>query len=233
MDGIIVVNKPSGITSYDVIRFLKRSCEVHDKIGHCGTLDPLAQGVLVVCIGKATKLSSMFMRLDKEYIAKMVLGQKTDTDDITGRIIKKEKSVYVNNAQVQEVITAFTGKIQQVPPSVSAIKHNGSPLYKLYRKGIVVIPEVRKVLIKEIEILCINIPYVEFRVVCSKGTYVRALCRDIGEKLGCGAVQTELKRTRVWDLTLKDSFTLQEIKKLGIEKTLMNLSDIKLSYKPV
>ncbi|HNS33213.1 MAG TPA: tRNA pseudouridine(55) synthase TruB [bacterium] len=222
MDGIIIVNKPSGITSYDVIRFLKRNFIFKDKIGHAGTLDPLAEGVLIVCMGRATRLSSSLMGLEKEYIAKMLLGKKTDTDDIDGKIIE-EKPVSVNEERIREVFPEFNGEIEQVPPVVSAIKHKGQPLYKLYRKGIPVKPGVRKVLIKEIEILGIKASHVEFRVVCSKGTYIRALCRDIGDRLGCGGVQIELKRTRVGNFTLKHSMTLEDIKKTGIEKSLIKI----------
>ena len=196
MDGIINVNKPKGITSYDVIRFIKRNFELMDKIGHAGTLDPLAEGVLIICIGRATKLSRFFMELEKEYWAKLLLGTITDTLDLEGKITEK-RDVNVKVEDVKEVLKNFEGEIEQIPPSVSAIKYKGRPLYKFYRKGIVISPRPRKVYIKEITLLKVELPYVEFKVVCSKGTYIRALCRDIGEKLGCGGIQAELKRLRI------------------------------------
>lgn len=222
MDGIIIVNKPSGITSYDVIRFLKRNYSIRDKIGHAGTLDPLAEGVLIVCIGKATKLSSSFMGLEKEYIAEMLLGKITDTDDIDGRVVK-EKPVDVAKADVERLIPMYKGDIEQVPPVVSAIKYKGSPLYKLYRKGVGVTPAKRTVFIKEIEILSMELPRVTFRVVCSKGTYIRALCRDIGNELGCGGVQTALKRTKVGTFTIEHSLALEEIKSRGLAESLIKI----------
>ncbi len=216
MNGIVIVNKPRGITSYDVIRFLKRTFRLREKIGHAGTLDPLASGVLIVCIGRATGLSSGFMKMEKEYEARLLLGVTTDTDDTDGTVLE-ERPVDVGEADIRKVVNGFTGEIEQVPPVVSAIKHKGSPLYKLHRKGVAVAPIPRKVFIKKIEILNIDMPYVDFRVTCSKGTYIRALCRDIGNQLGCGGTQTELKRIRVGDYRVEESFTLQDIEKKGIE----------------
>jgi tRNA pseudouridine55 synthase len=228
MNGVVIVNKPKGITSYDVIRFFKRTFRLQDKIGHAGTLDPLASGLLIVCLGKATRLSSTFMRMEKEYVARMLLGVITDTDDIKGEIIKKEP-VNVDETEVKRVINSFIGDIEQVPPVVSAIKHKGKPLYKLHRQGVVVAPCQRKVFIREIEILSLQIPFIDFRVVCSKGTYIRALCRDIGNALGCGGTQTELKRTRVGDYRLDESFTLEDIEKKGIENCLIPIGGINVS----
>jgi len=148
MEGILNINKPEGFTSYDVIRVIKKNFDLKGKkIGHAGTLDPLAEGVLIICIGKATKLSGKFMEFEKEYIAELLLGIKTDTDDIEGEVIEK-KEVNVNEEEVVEVIKSFEGEIEQIPPIVSAIKHKGKPLYKLYRKGIIVTPPPRKVFIK-------------------------------------------------------------------------------------
>lgn len=225
MNGIIVVNKPSGITSYDVIRFFKRKYNLKEKIGHTGTLDPLAQGVLIVCIGKATRLAPLLMGMEKEYVAKMLLGKKTDTDDIDGKVVE-ENPVCVEESQVKEVVMGFKGEIEQIPPIVSAIKHKGKPLYKHYRKGVIVAPSPRKVFIKEISLLNIQIPYIQFRVVCSKGTYIRALCRDIGNKLGCGGTQTELKRTKVGNFLIEDSYTLEEIETIGLEKVFIEMEKL-------
>ncbi len=223
MNGVIIVNKPSGITSYDVIRFFKRTFRLREKIGHAGTLDPLASGLLIVCLGNATRHSSVFMKMEKEYIARLLLGVRTDTDDIDGMVIE-EKPVNVREVDIEKVVANFIGTIEQVPPVVSAIKHKGKPLYKLYRQGMDVTPSPKKVFIKEIEILNVEIPYMDFRVVCSKGTYIRALCRDIGEQLGCGGTQTALKRTRVGDYKIDESYTLEDIEKKGLENCLIPLS---------
>lgn len=224
MDGIIIVNKPTGITSYDVIRFIKKTFyPFRSKIGHSGTLDPLAEGVLIVCIGRATKLSERFMNQEKEYIAKLLLGKKTDTDDIEGKVLE-EKEVNVTGDEVLKVIKDFEGEIEQIPPVVSALKHKGQPFYKLHRKGILVFPSPRKILIKKIEMLNMALPHIEFKVLCSRGTYIRALCRDIGDKLGCGAVQVGLKRTRIGQLSITESLTLKQIEKNGLENSLIPLN---------
>lgn len=220
MDGIILVNKPSGITSYDVIRFIKRTFRLKDKIGHAGTLDPLASGILIICIGKATKMSKLFMNDEKEYEARLLLGVRTDSDDIKGKVIE-EKKVGVSEEEILKVIKEFEGEIEQIPPVVSAIKKKGTPLYKLYRKGISVSPSPRKVLIRRIDIVNISLPYVDLKVVCSKGTYIRSLCRDIGNKLGCGGTQAGLRRTRIGDFKIEDTVTLEELEKNGLEKYLI------------
>ncbi len=226
MDGIISVNKPKGITSYDVIRFIKSEFNFRGKIGHAGTLDPLAEGVLLILIGKATKLSSNLMYLEKEYIATMQLGKKTDTDDIEGEIIET-KEVNVTNEDVIEVIKSFEGKYLQTPPLVSAIKYKGKPLYKLYKKGIIIKPEPKPVVIKKIEIEEIKLPYIRIRVFCSKGTYIRALCRDIGDKLGCGSTQIELKRTRIGPFSIEKSISLQQLKEKGLENSIIPIQKLR------
>lgn len=220
MDGIINLNKPKNITSYDAIRFIKRNFNFSEKIGHAGTLDPLAEGVLIICIGKATKLSRFFMELEKEYWAKLLLGTVTDTLDLEGKVIEK-KDVNVDVNDIEKVLKEFEGEIEQIPPSVSAIKYKGKPLYKLYRKGVVISPKPRKVYIKEIKLLKVDLPYVEFKVICSKGTYIRALCRDIGEKLKCGATQAELTRLRIGPFRIEDSVSLDEVKEKGLENSII------------
>ncbi len=227
MNGIVIVNKPKGITSYDVIRFFKRTFRLKEKIGHAGTLDPLACGVLIVCIGKATRASSLFMKMEKEYEARLLLGVVTDTDDMDGQVIE-EKEVDVTAGEVFEAVSLFKGEIEQVPPVVSAIKQKGSPLYKLYRQGVAVSPPPRTVFVREIEVTGINLPYVDFRVACSKGTYIRALCRDIGNRLGCGGTQVELKRTKIGDYRIEESFTLEDIEERGIANCLIPISGINI-----
>ncbi|MCM8769832.1 MAG: tRNA pseudouridine(55) synthase TruB [Candidatus Omnitrophica bacterium] len=225
MDGLINVNKPSGITSYDVIRFFKRVFRLKDKIGHAGTLDPIAEGVLLVCLGKVTRLSSVLMSLEKEYVATLRLGIQTDTLDIAGKVLN-EQPVNVSPEEVKKAFPRFQGKIQQVPPSVSALKYQGMPLYKHHRKGRVIQPSARTVFIKEIEVLRVALPDVKFRVVCSRGTYIRALCRDIGETLGCGGTQTSLIRTRIGPFRIDTAFGLTEIEKKGLDSALIGFRQL-------
>lgn len=226
MDGIINVYKPKGITSYDVIRILKKTFSIKDKIGHGGTLDPIGEGVLIICIGKMTKISGKLLNFDKEYIAEVLLGIKTDTDDIEGKIIEKREVGEIKEEEIVKTIKSFEGEIEQIPPFVSAIKHKGKPLYKYYRKGVIIQPPPRKVIIKKIDVLKINLPYVEFKVLCSKGTYIRALCRDIGEKLGCGGTQSRLIRTKIGPFKIEDSVKIEDLKRNGIEKYLIYPSEL-------
>ncbi|MCL5408525.1 MAG: tRNA pseudouridine(55) synthase TruB [Candidatus Omnitrophica bacterium] len=227
MEGFININKPSGITSYDVIRFIKKVFHPKEKLGHTGTLDPLASGVLVICAGRATKFSHFFLNMDKEYITTMELGKITDTDDVDGKVLETRSINNITSENIKEVVRGFLGEINQVPPIVSALKLKGEKSYNLYRKGENVVLLPRKVHIKEIEIVDIKIPEVKIRVVCSRGTYMRSLCRDIGEKLGCGATQSELLRTRVGKFTIKDSITLEELAKHPFPHYILPLSFIK------
>ncbi|HOC01960.1 MAG TPA: tRNA pseudouridine(55) synthase TruB [Candidatus Ratteibacteria bacterium] len=228
LNGFLNVNKPSGMTSYDVIRHIKRISNFKGKIGHTGTLDPLASGVLVICIGSATKKAGKFLAMEKEYLATMLLGTTTDTDDIQGKIIETKKidDTTLDIDLINKTIHSFIGEIQQVPPSVSALTRQGVRLYKLHRQGRPVIPEARKVFIYEIDVKKVEIPRVVFKVVCSRGTYIRALCRDIGRKLGYGAVQEALIRTRVGFFSIEQSITLDQLKKDGIKKYLMDTNII-------
>ncbi|MCM8786366.1 MAG: tRNA pseudouridine(55) synthase TruB [Candidatus Omnitrophica bacterium] len=226
MDGILNVYKPKGITSYDVIRILKKEFKIKDKIGHGGTLDPIGEGVLIICLGTTTKILNRFLNFDKEYITEVFLGVKTDTDDIDGNIIEKKEVKNLTEEEIINVVKSFEGEIEQIPPVVSAIKHKGVPLYKYYRKGIKIQPSPRKVFIKKIEVLNISLPYVELKVLCSKGTYIRALCRDIGEKLGCGGTQNKLIRTKVGMFKIEDSVKIDDLRRYGIEKYLMYPSEI-------
>ena len=223
MDGFLNINKPPGITSYDVIRQIKKIPGFKAKIGHTGTLDPLASGVLVICIGSATKKANRFLAMKKEYLATMLLGITTDTDDIQGRIIetKKLQQNIFNENLIRTTIQAFNGEIQQIPPCVSALRKNGVRLYKLYRQGCSITPEPRRVFIYEIEVQKIEIPMIVFRVVCSRGTYIRALCRDIGKKLGCGATQQALIRTKLGMFNIEESITIEQLKNDGITKYLI------------
>ncbi|MCM8772843.1 MAG: tRNA pseudouridine(55) synthase TruB [Candidatus Omnitrophica bacterium] len=226
MNGILNIYKPKGITSYDVIRILKKEFNLKEKIGHGGTLDPIGEGVLIILIGNMTKISSKLINFHKEYIGEILLGVKTDTDDIEGNIIEQRPVENLKEEDITRVIKSFEGEYEQIPPSVSAIKYKGKPLYKYFRKGIIITPTPRKVLIKKIEVLSIDLPYVKFKVLCSKGTYIRALCRDIGEKLGCGGTQNSLIRTKVGPFRIEESVKIEDLKKDGIEKYLIYPSEL-------
>lgn len=209
MNGIINIYKAAGYTSFDVVAKM-RGILKERKIGHTGTLDPDATGVLPVCIGNGTKLVELFADHEKEYIAELLLGVATDTQDMTGEILRTSP-VDVTKEQVAETVLSFVGECMQIPPMYSAVKVNGKKLYELARAGKEVERKPRKVFFKEIEILETALPVVKIRVVCSKGTYIRTLCNDIGEKLGCFAAMKSLLRTRVGDFTLEEAVTLEEL----------------------
>ena len=211
-NGIINVHKEAGFTSHDVVAKL-RGILKQKKIGHTGTLDPDATGVLPVCLGNGTKLCDMLTDKSKEYETVMLLGIATDTEDISGTVID-EKEINVTDKQVKEAIESFTGEYSQIPPMYSALKVNGQKLCDLARKGVVIERTPRPVVIHEIEILEMKLPRVRMRIHCSKGTYIRSLCRDIGDKLGCGACMEELKRARVGIFETDNSYTLNQIEKL-------------------
>lgn len=215
INGITVIYKEPGFTSHDVVAKLRGICG-QKKIGHTGTLDPMATGVLPVCLGSATKVCDMLTDRDKEYVAELLLGVETDTQDTTGQILT-QRPVVSSKIQIQEAFASFLGDYDQVPPMYSALKVNGKKLYELARAGKEVERRSRRVVIKELEILKCDIPVIRFRVVCSKGTYIRTLCADIGEKLGCGGVMQKLERTRVGSFTLQDAQTLKEMQKLREE----------------
>lgn len=217
-NGVINVYKERGFTSFDVVAKL-RGILRQKKIGHTGTLDPEAEGVLVVCLGKATKLCDLLTDKDKCYEATLLLGKRTDTEDSTGKVLS-ESEVNVTEAQVREAVLSYVGEYDQIPPMYSAIKVNGRKLYELAREGIEIERKPRKVVIHMIRILSVNLPYVTFQVSCSKGTYIRSLCRDIGEKLGCGAIMDSLIRDSVNAtetgriFTRKEALTLEQIEKI-------------------
>ena len=209
MDGIIVVHKEKGFTSFDVVAKL-RGILKQKKIGHTGTLDPDATGVLPVCLGCATKLCDMLTDSTKVYEAELLLGVTTDTQD-TGGIILEKKDVEVTDEEVRNVIAAFIGEQKQIPPMYSALKVDGKKLYELAREGKVVERKARDITIENIEILEMSLPKVRMLVTCSKGTYIRTLCNDIGEKLGCGGAMASLIRRKTAGFTLEEAKTLAEI----------------------
>lgn len=218
INGILNIKKEKGYTSHDVVARL-RGIVHQKKIGHTGTLDPDAEGVLPVCLGKATKLCDMLGEWDKTYRATMLLGKTTDTEDISGAVLE-EREVTAKEEEIREIIHSFVGDYAQIPPMYSAKKINGKKLYELAREGIVIERKPCSVRIHSITIEEIALPHVTFTVHCSKGTYIRSLCRDIGEKAGCGACMTSLVRTEVAFFHLKDAITLSEAEKLRDEGTL-------------
>ncbi|MEI8175971.1 MAG: tRNA pseudouridine(55) synthase TruB, partial [Candidatus Omnitrophota bacterium] len=196
IDGILVVDKPSGVTSHDIVDLI-RGRFGFKKVGHAGTLDPLATGVLVILIGRATKLSNELLNREKEYEVSMVLGKRTDTGDADGKTIFEGKDYTgVTAAVMTAAMKKFTGSILQTPPMTSAVRHQGQKLYELARKGIEVERVARPVEIHELSLLSFAPPQVVLRAKCSKGTYVRVLCDDLGLELGCGAYVSGIKRIR-------------------------------------
>jgi len=194
MNGVVIIDKPAGLTSHDVVAQVKKILGAK-KAGHTGTLDPMATGVLPVCVNEATKLAGFLSDDNKEYLATMLLGVKTDTLDTEGKIIGQSDNV-VSVEEIRAVLARMVGKIKQIPPAYSAIKYCGEPLYKWARKGIIIEAAPREVEIRHIFIKDISYPRVTFQVACSKGTYIRTLCADVGELLGCGACLCGLRRIR-------------------------------------
>lgn len=216
MDGILIVDKPQGMTSHDVVDVIRRRFALK-KVGHGGTLDPMATGVLVVLIGKCTKLSGRFLSDDKAYEATLVLGARSDTGDAEGRITPSAQAPDVSAAQAEAVFRGFLGDIEQVPPMYSALKVNGKKLYELARKGIEIERPPRTVSIRALAITHFALPEISFAVSCSKGTYVRTLCADIGDRLGCGAYLVRLRRTRSGSFDIGKAVTMDEIMASGRE----------------
>lgn len=220
--GIINVYKEKGFTSHDVVAKLRRIVG-QKKIGHTGTLDPDATGVLPVCLGKATKLCDLLTDKNKTYEAVLLLGKTTDTQDITGEVLEEKSTEALTEEKVREAIEGFIGDYEQIPPMYSALKVNGKKLYELAREGKVIERKARPVKILDIQILEIDLPKVRMEVSCSKGTYIRTLCHDIGEKLGCGGCMESLIRTRVSTFRIEDAKMLDEIETLKQEGKLAEL----------
>lgn len=211
-DGVLLVDKPTGMTSHDVVDRVRRHFGFK-KVGHCGTLDPAATGLLILVLERATKLQDRFMSDDKAYEGTMLLGISTDSQDADGEIIAEKPVPHLTEDDIEQAFAKFRGDLQQVPPMVSAVKHQGTPLYKLARKGKVVEREPRLIHIFDLRVLGVELPRVKFRAACTKGTYVRTLCSDIGDVLGCGAHLLELRRTRSGGFDVKDAHSLETILK--------------------
>ena len=212
--GIIVLDKSAGKTSHDMVYFMRRLTGIK-RVGHTGTLDPDATGVLPICIGGATKAADMMTLSDKRYRAKFILGKTTDTQDISGKVLS-ECAVSCTNDEIRDAVMSFVGEYDQLPPMYSAIKQNGKKLYELAREGKTAERETRRIQIKEIKILSLG-SETEIEVLCSKGTYIRTLCEDIGNKLGVGACMTALRRLQTGCFTENDSYTCDELLKMKDE----------------
>ena len=213
LGGGLVIKKPTGITSHDTLDKLRKILP-DISIGHTGTLDPQADGVLFTLLGKATKISSFIENWDKEYLAKIKLGVRTDTFDLEGKILKAVEEIQVSESEIKDSVESLVGEISQTPPVYSAIKYKGKKLYEYARAGEEVKPKKRRVIIKNLEIINICLPYLELKINCSKGTYIRSIANDLGEKLGCGAVLAALTRTKVGSYDLAQSLTIDKVKEI-------------------
>ena len=228
--GVLLIDKAEDMTSHDVVAIARRALNTK-KIGHCGTLDPMATGLLMLVIGRATKIQDLLMSEDKQYVGTLTLGATTSTQDRQGEVLESKPVGDLSKAQIDEAFAAFTGEFEQIPPMVSAIKKDGVPLYKLARKGIEIVREPRKVHITGHEVTRVELPEVDFIVNCSKGFYVRTYAHDIGERLGCGAHLSALRRTRSGKFTLDRSVTVADLKTAPREdllKALISLAEISL-----
>lgn len=207
----MLIDKPLEWTSYDVIRKLRKIINIK-KIGHAGTLDPLATGLLIVCTGKFTKKINDYMAQEKEYTGTITLGAVTPTYDRESEPENLKSLAGITDEMIKEKTKQFTGEILQTPPIHSAIKQNGKPVYLMARKGIDVVLEPRKITIREFEITDIDLPLVSFKVVCTTGTYIRSLANDFGLALGCGGYLSKLRRTRIGNFKVEDAMTMEEFK---------------------
>jgi len=215
--GIILVDKPKGITSHDVVDVVRKHLRTK-KVGHAGTLDPLAEGLLIILVGKCTKLFSKFANFDKEYLGVLKLGEVTTTGDSQGEVTSRQEYKDISQEKIKDIFSSFLGETEQVPPMVSALRVKGKRLYDLARRGIVVERSPRKINILFLEVLKIDLPFVEFRVHCSKGTYVRKLAEDIGEKLGCGAHMVKILRLSIGPFNLNKAVTLDEVNESHLQQ---------------
>ena len=217
IDGVLLIDKAPGMTSHDVVAITRRVLDTR-KVGHCGTLDPLATGLLIITIGRGTKIQDLLMSEDKEYAGTIRLGQTTTSQDADGEIVEEKPVPDLTRAEIEEAFGKFQGDFYQTPPMVSAIKKGGVPLYKLARQGKTVEREPRLVHVYGHEILDVALPEIEFRVVCSKGFYVRTYAHDIGQALGCGAHLKALRRTASGKFRAEGALTVDELRSLPLEQ---------------
>jgi tRNA pseudouridine55 synthase len=224
MDGFLIINKPAGPTSHDIVSHVRKITNIK-KVGHAGTLDPFAEGILIILIGKATKLQSKFMEMDKTYVGTLKLGEATDTYDATGIKSKTQSPNYsksIPKSKISKILKTFIGETKQVPPIYSAIKINGETAYKLARKGIKPKLKSRKVKIYSIKALTYKWPYLKIEVRCGKGTYVRSLAHDVGKKLGCGAYLEKLIRNKIGKFDIRNSIKPEELSPSNLPKKILS-----------
>lgn len=222
MNGILNILKPTGMTSHDVVSRVRRIANMK-KVGHTGTLDPNASGVLPICLGKATKIAELILNKEKTYIGELTLGIQTDTYDSFGKVIQKKDPTHITEEDIYSVFEKFKGEITQTPPIYSAIKVNGKRLYELARSGQTDVEiKSRKVLVKDIKIKSIDNQKVLFEATVSKGTYIRSLCKDIGDELGVGAHMSFLLRTKSGNFDIKNTYTLEELEQASKESKLQD-----------
>lgn len=215
IEGIVIVNKPSGMTSHDVVLRVRRILGIR-RVGHAGTLDPLATGILIILIGKATKLFSRFESFDKGYRATLLLGTRTRSADIQGDVLRQEPYEKITRDQVELALQRFVGEIDQLPPMVSAVKVKGRRLYELARQGLEVERKARRIKINRLDLVTFELPYIQISLECSKGTYVRQIAEDLGEVLGCGACITQIERFKVGPFEMVQAVDLSQLSEKDI-----------------
>jgi tRNA pseudouridine55 synthase len=228
--GVLLIDKAEDMTSHDVVAIARRALNTK-KIGHCGTLDPMATGLLMLVIGRATKIQDLLMSEDKQYVGTLTLGATTSTQDRQGEVLETKPVEDFSKEQIEAAFDGFMGEFEQIPPMVSAIKKDGVPLYKLARKGIEIVREPRKVHITSYEVTRVELPEVDFIVNCSKGFYVRTYAHDIGANLGCGGHLSALRRTRSGKFTLDRAVPVADLKttpREELHKALISLAEISL-----
>jgi tRNA pseudouridine55 synthase len=225
LDGVLLLDKEPGMTSHDVVAMVRRKLSIK-RVGHCGTLDPMATGLLIVVLGRATKIQDLLMAEDKEYLGAMHLGVTTDSQDAEGEILETRLVLDFSREELEAAFHAFRGDFYQTPPMVSAIKKDGVPLYKMARKGQVVAREPRFVHVFAHEIQSVEMPRIFFRVVCSKGFYVRTYAHDIGEKLGCGAHLCQLRRTWSGRFSVEKALSIADLRSLPPEQIAQRVLDL-------
>ena len=229
MNGVLNIFKPKGMSSFDAVRIVKKVAGT-GKVGHTGTLDPEATGVLPICIGKATKIIDYIMNSEKVYEATLKLGIRTTTYDLEGEVLEEKDCNHLTDVEILQAVNSFIGEYSQVPPMYSALKQNGVRLYELARKGIEVEREGRLITIYNIEDIKINNPYISMKVSCSKGTYIRSLCYDIGEKLGVFATMTELNRAKTSVFSQEESININDLTKENINGYILSMEEALEKY---
>jgi len=231
INGFLLINKDSGITSSRVVQILKKKFQFK-KVGHLGTLDPMATGLIIIAINRATKFASLLLNSDKSYKAEVTLGIQTDTDDAEGAAICIDE-INSSKEQIKEILLSFSGESNQFAPAYSALKHKGKPMYQYARRGIKVKKESRKIFIKKIDNILINLPKVSFDIECSKGTYIRSIARDFGAKVGCGAHLSNLIRTSQQKFKLSEAYSIEDVSLeniIPLEEVFEELDSLRLNH---